>query len=77
MWMLIGLFCVEGEPGNDWTCFPGVPVNEGDKHPMCNDEVWMDWLWAVKALLGGEFTHLGLLKLILSVLPICCAVMLW
>ncbi|MEH6587917.1 MAG: hypothetical protein V7720_15260 [Halioglobus sp.] len=42
-----------GEPGNDWTCFPGVPVNMGDKHPMCNDEVWMDWLWAVKALLGG------------------------
>ena len=42
-----------GEPGNDWTCFPGVPVNSGDKHPMCNDEVWMDWLWAVKALLGG------------------------
>jgi hypothetical protein len=39
-------------PGtNDWTCFPGVPVNPGDKHPMCNDEVWMDWLWAVKFLL--------------------------
>jgi len=40
-------------PGNKWTCFPGVPVNDGDKHPMCNDEVWMDWLWAVKSLLGG------------------------
>jgi len=39
-------------PGtNGWTCFPGVPVNAGDKHPMCNDEVWMDWLWAVKFLL--------------------------
>lgn len=36
--------------GNGWTCFPGVPLNSGDKHPMCNDEVWMDWLYAVKAL---------------------------
>jgi hypothetical protein len=33
--------------GNEWTCFPGVPVNPGDKHPMCNDKVWMDWLDAV------------------------------
>jgi len=41
----------EAAPGNDWTCFPGVPVNPGDKHPMCNDLVWMDWLWAVKFLL--------------------------
>ena len=39
--------------GNGWTCFPGVPVTPGDKHPMCNDEVWMDWLWAVKFLLEG------------------------
>ena len=37
----------EGEPGNNWTCFPGVPLNPGDKHPMCNDEVWMNWLNAV------------------------------
>ena len=37
----------EATPGNTWTCFPGVPVNPGDKHPMCNDEVWMDWLYAV------------------------------
>jgi len=36
-----------GAPGNNWTCFPGVPVTPGDKHPMCNDEVWMDWLWAL------------------------------
>jgi hypothetical protein len=43
----------ERTEGNDWTCFPGVPVNDGDKHPMCNDEVWMDWLWAVKLLLDG------------------------
>lgn len=41
------------EGSNGWTCFPGVPVNRGDKHPMCNDEVWMEWLWAVKSLLGG------------------------
>lgn len=39
--------------GNEWTCFPGVPVNDGDKHPMCNDEVWMNWLYAVKGLLEG------------------------
>lgn len=46
----------EGEPGNHWTCFPGVPLNAGDKHPMCNDEVWMDWLWAVRHLLqSGEW----------------------
>jgi hypothetical protein len=46
-----------GEPGNNWTCFPGVPVNEGDKHPMCNDEVWMAWLDAVKVLFAtGEWT---------------------
>ena len=40
------------EPGNKWTCFPGVPVNAGDKHPMCNDETWMDWLDAVVVLFG-------------------------
>ncbi len=38
-------------PGsNDWTCFPGVPLNLGDKHPMCNDEVWMEWLNAAAGL---------------------------
>ena len=47
----------EGAPGNEWTCFPGVPLNPGDKHPMCNDEVWMDWLWAVKDLLAGNGWH--------------------
>lgn len=42
--------------GNKWTCFPGVPVNAGDKHPMCNDEVWMNWLYAVVHLFGtGEW----------------------
>ena len=46
----------EGAPDNEWTCFPGVPLNEGDKHPMCNDEVWMNWLWAVKLLIESEFT---------------------
>jgi hypothetical protein len=37
----------EAEDGNEWTCFPGVPLNDGDKHPMCNDAVWMEWLDAV------------------------------
>ena len=32
---------------NGWTCFPGVPLIPGDKHPMCNDGVWMDWLNAL------------------------------
>jgi hypothetical protein len=45
-----------GEPGNTWTCFPGVPVNPGDKHPMCNDEVWMAWFWDVKTLIESKFT---------------------
>lgn len=33
------------EGSNGWTCFPGVPLIPGDKHPMCNDAVWMDWLY--------------------------------
>lgn len=32
------------EGSNGWTCFPGVPLIPGDKHPMCNDAVWMAWL---------------------------------
>ena len=35
------------EGSNGWTCFPGVPLIPGDRHPMCNDEVWMEWLAAV------------------------------
>jgi len=48
------VFDDNGHPlyGNGWTCFPGVPVNSGDKHAMCNDEVWMAWLDAVKVLLA-------------------------
>ena len=40
--------------GNGWTCFPGVPLTAGDKHPMCNDEVWMDWLDAVVNFFYGD-----------------------
>jgi hypothetical protein len=36
---------------NGWTCFPGVPLIPGDKHPMCNDAVWMAWL---EALFNGQ-----------------------
>ncbi len=39
------------EGTNGWTCFPGVPLISGDKHPMCNDAVWMEWL---TALFNGE-----------------------
>lgn len=45
------------EGTNGWTCFPGVPVSPGDKHPMCNDAVWMEWL---DALLAGGLPSLPL-----------------
>jgi hypothetical protein len=31
---------------NGWVCLPGVGLIPGDKHPMCNDEVWMKWMKA-------------------------------
>ena len=31
---------------NGWTCLPGVSLIPGDKHPMCNDKVWMKWMKA-------------------------------
>jgi hypothetical protein len=46
----------EGAPDNEWTCFPGVPLNAGDKHPMCNDAVWMEWLYAAANLFYGDGT---------------------
>lgn len=33
---------------NGWTCMPGISLIPGDKHPMCNDKVWMKWMKAVK-----------------------------
>ena len=39
-----GTILREGSPDSEWVCFPGVPLIDGDKHPMCNDAVWMDWL---------------------------------
>ena len=32
------------EGDNGWICFPGVGLIPGDKHPMCNDAVWMKWM---------------------------------
>ncbi|WP_315917683.1 hypothetical protein [Vibrio fluvialis] len=29
-----------------WHCMPGIPVMEGDAHPMCNDPVWTALLQA-------------------------------
>ena len=46
----------EAKNGSQWTCFPGVPLNEGDKHPMCNDIVWMEWLYAAVNLFYGDNT---------------------
>ena len=40
-----------GSPDSEWVCYPGVPLIEGDKHPMCNDAVWTDWL---NALFKGD-----------------------
>lgn len=31
---------------NGWTCTPGIGLIPGDKHPMCNDKVWMKWMKA-------------------------------
>ena len=31
---------------NGWTCLPGIGLIPGDKHPMCNDMVWMKWMKA-------------------------------
>ncbi|SEN03453.1 hypothetical protein SAMN04488077_11137 [Roseovarius tolerans] len=39
---------------NRWVCIPGVGLIPGDKHPMCNDPVWMKWMAAMA--LGTEFT---------------------
>ncbi len=33
---------------NGWICFPGVGLIPGDKHPMCNDKVWMAWMKAAE-----------------------------
>ncbi|MGB5737896.1 MAG: hypothetical protein WBM54_01000 [Woeseia sp.] len=42
------------EGSNGWTCLPGVPLIPGDKHPMCNDAAWTQWLAAAAA--GKEFS---------------------
>lgn len=42
------------EGSNGWTCLPGVGLIPGDQHPMCNDEVWMNWMQAMGA--GEEFS---------------------
>lgn len=39
---------------NGWVCLPGVGLIPGDKHPMCNDAVWMKWMAAVSS--GTEFS---------------------
>lgn len=41
------------EGTNEWVCLPGVGLIPGDKHPMCNDPVWMKWMAAVSS--GAEF----------------------
>lgn len=42
------------EGSNGWTCLPGIGLIPGDKHPMCNDEVWMKWMRA--AAVGKPFS---------------------
>ncbi len=42
------------EGSNEWVCLPGVGLIPGDKHPMCNDPVWMKWMAAVAS--GSDFS---------------------
>ena len=42
------------EGSNGWVCLPGVSLIPGDKHPMCNDLVWMKWMAAVAS--GSGFS---------------------
>lgn len=42
------------EGSNSWVCLPGVGLIAGDRHPMCNDAVWMDWMAAAAS--GSEFS---------------------
>ncbi len=42
------------EGSNEWVCLPGVGLIPGDKHPMCNDPVWMKWMASVAS--GSEFS---------------------
>lgn len=42
------------EGTNGWVCLPGVGLIPGDKHPMCNDAVWMRWMEAVVS--GTDFS---------------------
>ncbi len=44
---------------NGWTCVPGIPLIPGDKHPMCNDAVWMKWIHSMMNGLPFETDVLG------------------
>jgi len=39
---------------NDWHCMPNIHLIPGDKHPMCNDAVWMKWMRAIAK--GEDFS---------------------
>ncbi|MDA3857375.1 MAG: hypothetical protein PF480_03865 [Roseovarius sp.] len=39
---------------NGWVCLPGVGLIPDDKHPICNDAVWMKWMAAAAS--GTVFT---------------------
>jgi len=45
---------------NGWTCMPGISLIPGDKHPMCNDKVWMKWMKAVKENKPFSTTVIGI-----------------
>lgn len=42
------------EGTNGWVCLPGIGLIPGDKHPMCNDAVWMKWMAAAAS--GAAFS---------------------
>ena len=45
---------------NRWVCLPGVSLIPGDKHPMCNDAVWMKWMAAIGAGTGFSTDVIGI-----------------
>jgi len=42
------------EGTNRWVCLPGIGLIPGDRHPMCNDAVWMKWMAAAAS--GSAFS---------------------
>lgn len=46
------------EGSNDWVCMPGL--GPGDKHPLCNDAVWMKLMQALVAKKDFKTDRIGI-----------------